>query len=342
MASLRPSRVRDVTAPSVMDVMQMDVMQMKESGDEDGRARRAAPGNPTQTAGGPPHPTMAPLRAMRPVTGSTSLTTLRRLRMHRLVITMGGTATLLALAACGSSPATATSTTPGSTATPGATGRGTRSGAAGQVAQINGTTLVLSTSSGDVNVTYDASTTMTKTRSGVLADITPGSCMVATGQKDATGALTVRSVRLSQPVNAACATGLGGRGPGGAGAGGAQGLSRSPAPGQPTLSVVAGKVTTASGTSITVQPATGPAQTVTVPTTLTVNVANPATASDLSVGECVQAVGPKSSSGTVTATSISIVPSGPSGCFTGGRGLGGGFGGGRGFGGGGTGAGAGA
>jgi hypothetical protein len=61
--------------------------------------------------------------------------------------------------------------------------------------------------------------------------------------------------------------------------------------------------------------------------------------SDLALGQCVLAVGAKDSSGIVSATALSIVPAGPSGCFTGGgRGLGGGFGGG-GFGGGGFGGG---
>ena len=88
------------------------------------------------------------------------------------------------------------------------------------------------------------------------------------------------------------------------------------------------------GTSVTLQPVTGAAQTISLPTTVTVSESNVASASDLAVGDCIQATGPKDSSGKVAATALSIVPAGPSGCFTGGRGgFGGGFGG-RGFGGG--------
>jgi hypothetical protein len=68
----------------------------------------------------------------------------------------------------------------------------------------------------------------------------------------------------------------------------------------------------------------------------------PAAVADLAIGECVLATGTKDTSGTVSARSLSIVPAGPSGCFTGGgfRRGGGGGGGGGGFGGGGGGTGA--
>jgi Domain of unknown function (DUF5666) len=244
--------------------------------------------------------------------------------MHRLVLVAGGTATLLSLAACGGSSTTSSGTssaTGGSqpaAGAPGASGTRVPRGAAGQLAQINGTTLVLSTQAGDVTVTYGTSTTITQTRTGTLADITKGSCVVATGQKDASGTLTATSVRLSHPVNGACTTGLGNRPGNGTGT-----PQRTPAPGQPALSFAAGTVTAVSGTAITLQPASGAAQTITVPTTVTISESTPTSASSLSVGQCISAQGPRSSSGTVTAQSLSIVPAGPSGCFTGGRGFGG-------------------
>jgi hypothetical protein len=255
--------------------------------------------------------------------------------MKRLVITAGSAAVVLALAACGSSPA-ATSPPPSSNANSsarngGANGPGgfARRGAAGELAQINGTTLILNTQSGDVTVDYTASTTITQTRTGVLADIVDGSCLVATGQKDAGGTLVASSVRLSQPVSGACTLGPGNRVPGN---GNGTGTPRATPAGQPSFAFAAGRVTTVSGTAITLQPATGAAQTITVPTTVTVAESSAAAASDLSVGDCIQAAGPKDSSGKVVATGLSIVPAGPSGCFTGGRGFGGGFGGGRGLG----------
>ena len=145
-------------------------------------------------------------------------------------------------------------------------------------------------------------------------------------------------MRYSQAVNGSCTTGLGNRPPG-AGTGTRptpQGTPRprpTLAPGQLPPAFAIGKVTAVSGTSITLQPATGAAQTITVPTTVTVSELDTVPASTLETGDCISATGSKDSSGNVTATSLSIVPAGPSGCFTGGGGFGG-FGGGR-FGGGG-------
>ena len=267
--------------------------------------------------------------------------------MKRLVITAGGTAVVLALAACGSGTSASSNNSSSSSSTTanrsgGNNGAGgfARRGAAGELAQINGTSLILSATDGtDVTVDYTNTTTITQTRTGVLADVVPGSCVIATGTKDASGTVVASSVRLSQPVNGACNAGLGNRPPGANGAPNPNATPRAiprrtPAPGQPLPAFAAGKVTAVNGTSITLQPATGAAQTITVPTTVTVSESNVASASDLAVGDCIQATGPKDSSGKVAATALSIVPAGPSGCFTGGRGGFGGFGG-RGFGGGG-------
>jgi hypothetical protein len=264
--------------------------------------------------------------------------------MKRLVLTAGGTAAVLALAACGGTSAATNNSSSSSTTSAnraGANGPGglARRGAAGTLAQINGTSLILTDTTGtDVTVDYTNTTTITQTKTGVLADIVPGSCVVATGTKDASGTLVASSVRLSQPVNGACTAGSGNRPPGGgAGTRTPSGTPRAtPAPGQPVPAFAAGKVTGVNGTAVTLQPTTGAAQTITVPTTVTVAESSAAAPTDLSVGDCIQATGPKDSSGKVAATSLSIVPAGPSGCFTGGRGgFGGGFGGGGGrFGGG--------
>jgi hypothetical protein len=263
------------------------------------------------------------------------------LSMKRLITIAGATAVVLALAACGSTAAGSTSSSSTTSSSNAAGGRGpgglARRGAAGTLAQINGTSLILTDTTGtDVTVDYTNTTTITQTKTGVLADIVPGSCVVATGTKDASGTLVASSVRLSPPVNGACTAGLGNRPPG-AGTRTPSGTPRAtPAPGQPIPSFSAGKVTAVNGTSVTLQPTTGAAQTITVPTTVTVAESSAASPTDLSVGDCIQATGAKDSSGKVAATSLSIVPAGPSGCFTGGRGgFGGGFGGGgRGFGGG--------
>jgi hypothetical protein len=237
----------------------------------------------------------------------------------------------VALAACGGTAAAGSVT---STPRPGASpGFGGRNGASGELVKINGTTLVVSAAGGDTTVVYTTSTTFTRTSTGSFGDIVAGKCIVATGQKDAAGKVTATAVRLNDPLGGACQAGGPGGGPG-------NGTPPTPRP-RPTPSgaaanfaFVGGRVTAVAGTSITIQPATGAGQTVTVPTSVTVNKSAAASAADLKIHQCVAVGGAKAASGTVTARSIAIVPSGPTGCASGG-GRGGFGGGGGGFGGGG-------
>ena len=259
--------------------------------------------------------------------------------MNRIVMSAAAVA-MLALAACGSSSAAGPASTSASSSANTQSGRGPgRNGASGELVKISGTTLILNAQSGDVTVVYNGSTRIQKTSTGTVADIVTGTCIVATGQKDSSGAVTASVVRLSSKVNGSCAPG----GPG-AGNGARPTPSGTPRPGQANAGFAAGEVTAVSGTSVTVLDATGASRPVTVPTTVRVSTSSSASASDLAVGDCVLATGSKDASGTVTARSLSIVPAGPSGCFTGagGRGFGGGFGGGGGGGGGAAGAGGGA
>jgi hypothetical protein len=209
-----------------------------------------------------------------------------------------------------------------------------RNGASGELVKMDGTTLVISSQNGDMTVLYNSSTTFQRTSIGTFADIAAGKCLVATGQKDSSGSITAASVRLTDKVSDTCTLGAGpgfglNGGPGG-------GISATPRPappaGRPNFSVVAGEVTAVAGTSVTVKESTGASQTVTVPTTVRVSKSSPAAASDLTLHQCLTAAGSRDSSGKVTARSISIVPPGPSGCATLGRGFGGGgvFGGGGG------------
>ncbi|MGZ4597471.1 MAG: DUF5666 domain-containing protein [Actinomycetes bacterium] len=176
------------------------------------------------------------------------------------------------------------------------------------------------------------------------------------------GAVTAAVVSVSKPVKGSCngrGAGFGG-GPGGGVGGGPGGARPSGAPtrlpsgapsglpsgaarpgavgGRPTV----GKVTAVSGSSFTVAaveirppgivasgmpstsatPSTSPVRVTTAPaTTYTSTVA--ATARDLEVGQCVQAVGTTDDTGSVTATRISTEPAVDGEC---GGGFGGGFG----------------
>jgi DUF4097 and DUF4098 domain-containing protein YvlB len=240
---------------------------------------------------------------------------------------MLGAATLL-LAGCGSAVSAGTST-----ASPTA-GAGTRGafggGASGQLVQINGTTLTLSTTNGDVTVTYASTTPVTQATTGVTADIVSGTCVVVIGTKDAAGAVTASSVRLSQAVNGACAAGNGFGGGFQGRPSGAARPSNAPTP-NPNAATVSGLVTSVVGTSVTVKATSGTITTLTIPTTIPVNETQAASASDLAVDDCLLARGPKSTSGAIAATALTIEPATPNGTCTvvgfGGR-RGGGFGGG--------------
>jgi hypothetical protein len=237
--------------------------------------------------------------------------------MNRLPVVLFVGASFI-LAACGSSPTAAKSA---SSPSPGA-GNGFRNGAAGKLVQINSATLILSGASGDITVSYTSSTTITKTSMATLADIVPGLCIFASGQKDASGHITATTVRLSPKS----ATGCSGPGPG---ASPRPSFSPRPTPsGQANVSVLSGEVTAVSGVSVTILTAAKISQSITVPTTAAVTVSSATTTAALQIGQCLRATGSRDAAGNVQATALTITPPGPNGtCSAGiggpGRGAGG-------------------
>jgi len=257
--------------------------------------------------------------------------------MTRLVPLALGATAMLAVAACGSSTS-ASATGARSSASP-QNGRGNgfrRDATAGELVRITGTSLLLNTQTGDVTVDFTSSTPVMKTRTGTVADITAGTCVNATGQRDSAGLLTASTVIVNATTNGTCANPDFGGGGFQRSPGASPFPSRSPRPGVPPMAFARGEVKQVSGTSVTLAQMTGSTVTITVPTTVRVSVVLAATTADLGVGDCVLATGAKNSAGVVTARSLSVVPPGPSGCFTGGGGRfgrGGFFGGGAGDGG---------
>jgi hypothetical protein len=71
-----------------------------------------------------------------------------------------------------------------------------------------------------VTVTETGTTTYTTTVKGAASDVKVGVCVRAQGTTDSTGAVTARTVAISQPVNGECTTGFFARGGTGFGAGG--------------------------------------------------------------------------------------------------------------------------
>lgn len=245
------------------------------------------------------------------------------MKRSNLLMVIGAT---IVAAACGSAASASNPAT--ASPSPGAGAAAFRNGASGQLVQINGQTLIVTGPNGDTTVTYSASTPITKTSNATLADITVGTCIVATGTKDAGGAVTATNVQLAPKTAAGCTATFGP--PPGAGATPRPSASPRPTPsGLANRTIVAGEVTAASGTSVTILTTANGSQTITVPSTAAVTRSFSVTSADLQTGECLRASGPKDSAGTIAATSLTITPAGPSGtCSTGFGGGRGGFGGG--------------
>jgi Domain of unknown function (DUF5666) len=272
---------------------------------------------------------------------------------------------VLGVTACGGSsgnaatPAAtiASSAAPGSSPTP--TASPAFPGVVGTAAAVSGSSLeVQNPTSGQVTVTFTASTPITDTVSVTSKDVTVGSCVTVVGKPSAAGAaatsVTATSVTISAPVKGNCAgAGAGGFG-GGFGGGGLGGTRPSGAP-RPSFSArprptgsqgafgngafggASGKVLSVSATGFVVQArsraagstgSAGSAATVRSVTVITNSASKylktvTATSSALKVGQCVTAVGTANSIGAVAARSIRISQPGPSGCVSGFGGRGG-------------------
>jgi hypothetical protein len=268
---------------------------------------------------------------------------------------------VLGVAACGSggSSATVAGTAAASPAAQASSPAPTPSQAAfpgvvGTAAAVSGSSLeVQNPTSGQVTVTFTATTPITETVTATAKDVTVGSCVTVVGKPSAagsaTGPVTATTVTISAPVKGNCAGGAGfgggggggfGPGGGGAGVGATPRPSFSPRP-RPTGSRGAfgngafgganGKVTSASATGFVVQArgrTAGTAGTdisVTVITNSASKYLKTVTAkpSALKVGQCITALGTPNSIGAVAARSIRVSQPGPSGCVTGFGGRGG-------------------
>ena len=137
---------------------------------------------------------------------------------------------VLGVAACGGAGTTATPAAtvaspaaPGSSPTPTAT-QAAFPGVVGTAAAVSGSSLeVQNPTSGQVTVTFTATTPITDTVTVTSKDVTVGSCVTVVGKPSATGAatksVTATSVTISAPVKGNC-TGAGGFGGFGRGQGG--------------------------------------------------------------------------------------------------------------------------
>jgi hypothetical protein len=232
-----------------------------------------------------------------------------------------GVAAAAVLAGCGSIGSTAASATAARTSP--SPGRGaTGNAVVGQVSQVANGKMTVAEQNGSVNVTFDSTTSVLQSGAGAISEAVAGTCVVATGTTDASGAITARTFQVQLNMNGNCAppagVGGGGQGPG------AAGFSPRPGRGSPSpeagggppanFANVRGKLTNVSGSTMTVQPQTGSPVTVVVSTSTTVTRLVSSSTARLAAGECVMANGQRDSSGTVKARTILISAPGPNGC----------------------------
>lgn len=291
----------------------------------------------------------------------TSLPSSRAMTLRRVSLVVAtALAGALTLSACGGSSknASANASDPPTASASGA-GAGAGSGpgfgrdrgpaASGIVAAISGSTAqVQNPQSGQVAVTWTASTSFTQQTTTSLASVKPGDCVSAVGPQGTTPtatSFTATSLTVSSPVNGSCTGGF--RGPGNG-----QRPSGFPTNGQrpsgfPTGSrpsgfpsgargnfgaLAVGTVTSVSGSSVVIAARqfgsdSTTNKTISVGSSTKITTTTAAKASAVKVGKCLTAQGKADSSGAVTATNVHLsdAVNGQCGGFThfGGGGIGG-------------------
>jgi Domain of unknown function (DUF5666) len=250
-------------------------------------------------------------------------------------------------------------------------------GASGSVAAITGSSMeVQSQETGQVTVSWTSSTTFTQNATITASSVAVGDCVTVTGTTAKSTTITAKSVAITPAPSSGgtCGAGFTGGAPGrfagrgtgssGGGSGGGSGSRSFPGgqggppsgasgsrshrgfPGGGSFSFASGKVTAATGSSLTISgfssatfrqqagknpPKKGATKKSTTarkaPKATTVKVAvngsttytetQSAAASDLAVGDCVRANGTSNSNGSVTATTVDITSTGGQTCTTG-------------------------
>lgn len=251
-----------------------------------------------------------------------------QLARRAVLVAAASVAAALVLSACGGSsganppPSAAASSSAGA-------GQGTPTGgpaASGKVAAISGTTMqVQNQQTGQVAVSWSASTKFRHQVAVTIADVKAGDCVAAvapSGTDSSATSFTATTLTISPAVNGSCTAG-GSGGPGGGRFTGAppSGFPSGKLPsglpsgvqGRPVAAVAAGKVMSVSGSTLVIAARQfGSSSTSTTNKTVTVDEKTKitteaaTTSTSLKVGKCVTAQGKADSAGTVAATSVRI------------------------------------
>lgn len=222
-------------------------------------------------------------------------------RITRLaIITLTG-ATALSVAACGSSssPKPSTAASPPSsavTSSPPSASANEKGWVSGMIASVTGDAIQVTQQSGNATVDFTPATKITEVSPAALTDVTAGSCVVVRPTRDSGdngGAITAKSVRISQAVDGKC-------------------------PEPQHRAGVAGTAASVAGNTITVNgtDASGTASTTNVSVTDTTKYTKqtPTDAQALAQGKCIAARGTQDSGGTLQAMTISVQPADNGSC----------------------------
>ena len=224
-----------------------------------------------------------------------------------LLATTAGCSSASSPVTSSSVPSTTTSTTTAASPTTSTASRRGPNGTFGTLAAINGDTLTLTTSQGQVTVNISSDTTIEKTVSGTITDLGQGNYVTISGNADTTGNINAASImvraqeqpgQFSPPTGTTTGNGGNFTRPNGGSPGGGLG-------GQFTI----GTIDVINGNSFTVTTAQGQV-TVNVGTDTVIQQTVSGTLADLSIGDSLTVSGTPDSNGNIDATSISIRPQG--------------------------------
>jgi hypothetical protein len=246
------------------------------------------------------------------------------------ILVIAGT-TALSAAACGTSNNTSNNTKPGTSVSPGSSSPASSSPSAsakgkewvnGLIASVSGNAVQVTQETGTATVDFAPSTKVTEVTPTQLTDVTAGSCVSARPTRESTpatsGAITAKSVTVSQAVDGKCPQP---KAP--AGTSTATPAPASPSSGPEAPRSVRGTVASVAGNTITVTATDAndsPSQiSVTVTDTTKYTKSAPADAQAVAQGKCISARGTKDASGTLQATKITVRPADNGNCprFTG-------------------------
>jgi hypothetical protein len=199
----------------------------------------------------------------------------------------------------------------------------------GQVTAVKKAGFVVKSSFGSVGnstVTLASGSSIVEQVTATRADLKPGICVVANGQRSSSGAVEASRLTLSTPVKGSCSGGFpgrgAGRGPGRTGAPPAGGAPPAAAGTRPSYAgggfgnfgFASGVLDAVHGSTLSLRGTTG-SSTVTLSSTTQLLTSEKVSATAIKLDACVRVAGTSSDGGaTIAATSVNLSAPASSGC----------------------------